>query len=186
MAIFDIVILAVLALAAVMGFFKGFVKPLFRLLEVIVTFGLGLLAALAMIWLNLASIEEPTIVDIGILAGAFLVMFIIAMVICDYLFNKFKYGKHKFKNVVADKIWGVVISILLAATVIYLLMSCMTVLEATEYGFYNLPFLVESKVGMFMYEYNPFSFISAILKEQGVAKIIVQVIHGIIPNIPPM
>lgn len=180
--IFDIVILAVLALGAVIGFFKGIVKPLFRLIEVIVTFGLGILASLCMVWFGLAKLEFQNVTNVLILVGAFLVMFIISMVIGDYLFNKFKYKKHKFKNVMADRLIGMVIGIVFSAAILWMLCAVMTVLEGSEYEFNNITVLAESKIACFFYDYNPFGFLRNVFANSGLNEILVDVINGIIPN----
>ncbi|MBQ9710314.1 MAG: CvpA family protein [Clostridia bacterium] len=182
MEIFDIVILAVLGLGAVIGFLKGIVKPLFRLIEIIVTFGLGVLAVVCVCEFGLASPESKEITNLAIIAGSFLVMFIISMIIGDYLFNKFKYKKHKFKNVMIDRTIGLVIGLVVSAAIVWMIFALMTALEGSEYEFNNIALLAKSKVACFFYDYNPFGFLESVFVNAGLNEILVDVINGLIPN----
>ena len=185
MEIFDIVILAVLGLGALIGFLKGVVKPLFRLIEIIVTFGLGVLAVVCVCEFGLASLESKETTNLAIIAGSFLVMFIISMIIGDYLFNKFKYKKHKFKNVMIDRTIGLVIGLVVSAAIVWMIFALMTALEGSEYEFNNIALLAKSKAACFFYDYNPFGFLESVFVKAGLNEILVDVINGLIPNHNP-
>ena len=103
MSIFDIIVLAILALAAVLGFVKGIMKTIFRFLELIASIVMGALGAGAMILFKLADMDAITAMfnsgdyfnfdaylETGVLymVAAFIVLFVVSFIVGDHLINR--------------------------------------------------------------------------------------------------
>ncbi|MBP5308371.1 MAG: CvpA family protein [Clostridia bacterium] len=194
MSICDIVILAVLALAAVIGFFKGILKTVLRFAELILCLGLGALAGMAMIWLKFADMEMITeMVSSGDFSNAmesgalyvviaFAVMFVVSFIVCDYFTNRIIYSR-KTKKVIADRIIGLFVNLILWIAILLAAFAVISSLEGTEYDFYTELSAGGSFVSKIFLDYNPLNKpLGGLMRESGVTKIIITILNMVWPN----
>ena len=192
-AVYDIIVLAVLAVGAVLGFFKGIIKTLLRFAQIIVVLALSALAGMATVWFGLVDLEAiknlgsaqgmDAIMQSGVIyfIVAFFVMFIVSVILTDYLYNKFKYAKHKPAQVAVDKIIGTLIGLIISSCLIFLVFGVFYALEGTEFDIYAHVHM--GAVATFFYDYNPFA---GIIKDSTMVKIIITILNSIIPGYPIM
>ena len=194
MSICDIVILAVLALAAVIGFFKGILKTVLRFVELILCLGIGALAGMAIIWLKLADMEMITdmvnsgdfsnAMESGVLyvAIAFVVMFIVSFIVGDYFLNRIVYSR-KTKKIIADRILGLFINLILWVAILFVAFAAMSSLEGTEYDVYTILSKDSTFVTKLFLDYNPLNkLLGDLFRDNGITKIIITVINMFWPN----
>jgi len=194
MSICDIIVLAILALAAVVGFFKGVEKSLARLVEVILTLAVSALAAMCVIWFGLADLEAvgPAIEEMNIDALlnsgiifvpiAFIVMFIVSVIIGDYLYNKFIYRKRTFKSAMTNRLLGALCYFVLWLVIVYLVFAVLHCLEGTEYDLYA-QLVDKSLIVPYLYDYNPFAkLIKGLFDANGLTKVLIGIINMLWPN----
>lgn len=187
MSIWDIVVLAILALAALLGFFKGLYKALLRLVEVILAVGLSVLAAMCMVWFGLADLDAimagGDLMESGALfmAGAFLVMFILSVIVLDYVLNRIIYGKRSFKNRMIDRCLGLVVNTLLWVAILWAVFAMLGVLEGTEYDLY-VSMMTDSVIMPFFVDFNPFKGLFMELGDNGFRKTLVEILNMVWPN----
>ncbi len=188
MSIFDIVVLAIIAVAAVLGFFKGVVKSLLRFVEVTVVFALSGLAAMAMVWLKLTDLDALSngvdgIMESGIIwfIIAFFATYVIAIIFGDYFLNRIVYSR-KVKSIWIDRICGMVIYALLSVVMLWVFFAVCYSLEGYTYDIYN-SVVFGSPVVTFFYDYNPLrELLSKIIVDNGVTKILLTIIDQVWPN----
>lgn len=186
MAILDIVVIAVIGAAAVIGFFKGVLKSVLRFLEIIVTLGLSALAAMVTVWLGLVDLENAMTDFMG--SGAlyaviaFVAMFVISVIVCDYIVNKLVYRKRSFKKALANRIWGMVLNTLLWTVIVFLVCAVLCALEGTEYDYY-VAITNGSVLAPMLFDSNPLApMINNLMVESGGTKILVGILNAIWPN----
>ena len=173
MSVFDIIVIAIIAIAAVVGLFTGVLRAILRFAEVIVTLGVSAAAAMSLVWLGIVNLEEvqdfSNFMESGLLYMiiAFVVMFIVSVVVCDYFVNKIAY-KRKLGITVADKILGMILNAVLWSVIVMALFGIIALLEGTEYDPYvamasgaNLMFEITdgqegSLIIPYLFDNNPF------------------------------
>lgn len=188
MSVFDIIVLAVLAVGAVLGFFKGIVKTLLRLAQIIVVLGLSALAAMCTVWFGLVSMDAisnlgsggfGSIIESGVIffLVAFLVMAIVSAIATDFIINKIIYGKMTFKQAVWDRIIGCLIGIIASSVVVFFVFGVFVALEGTEFDLYVQ--VCNGPIASFFYKCNPFA---GILKDSSVTKVIITILNAFWSN----
>ncbi len=186
LSIVDIIVIAILAAAFVIGFFKGILKSLLRFAEVIVTLGLAFLAGMCTVWFGLVNLEaiQQDFMGSGALffIVAFFVVFILSVVVCDFAINKIIYGKRKFKSVMTDRLLGAFINLIVWVFIMFVIFGIVSALEGTEYDFY-MALTDGSVVTQFLIDYNPLrGLLTDLFVENGIVKIIVEIFNMVWPN----
>ena len=148
----DIIIIAVLALAAVLGLFKGVLKAVLRFVEGILTFGLS--AGVAFLVLTILG-GEPNTTNIVIAIAAFLVMFIVSIIFLDYFLNRIVYSR-KSKTILKDRIAGLIINLLLWTAILFVVYAIINTLQGTEYDHFYLAVTDKTILTKFFVNWNPF------------------------------
>lgn len=190
-ALYDIIVLAVIAVGAVLGFFKGILKTLLRFAQIIVVLALSGLAGMATVLFGLVDLEA--ISNLGSASGmdaimqsgviyfivAFIVMLIISIVLTDYIYNKIIYGKLKFKQVMVDKLVGTLLGALVSTALVFFVFAVFVALEGTEFDIYAQ--VHQGAVATFFYDCNPFA---GLIKDSTIVKIIITILNSLIPGYP--
>jgi len=175
--LFDFIVLGVLALAVVIGLFKGIMRPLLRFAQIVLVFGLSIGAAV------LAGVVLPTeegdAMGSILVVAVFFVMFIVSIVVTDFIWNKIVFGKHKFKNVVWDKVLGILISLIFAVVIIWFTFALFGTLAGSEYDLYASIIGGEGSFGVaaFFYNWNALGFLTDVLANAGVGNAIINVLN---------
>ncbi|MBO7377896.1 MAG: CvpA family protein [Clostridia bacterium] len=196
MSIFDIIVLAILALAAVHGFIKGIMKTIFRFLELIASIVIGALGAGAMILFKLADMDAITAMfnsgdyfnfnaylETGVLfmVGAFIALFIASFIVGDHLINKYVY-RRKFKKAIIDRFVGMFVNLLIWTALMFVIFAVISSLEGTEYDFYT-ELTQGAVITPILLDYNPIREpIVALCRDSGFTKILVTLLNMFWPN----
>lgn len=151
----DIIIIAILALAGVYGFFKGVLKAILRFVEGLITFALGIGAALLV--LNIFQENEYAIVFAIV---AFLVMFIVSIIFLDYFLNRIVYSR-KSKSILKDRIIGLFVNLLIWTAILFLVYAVIATLQGTEYDHFYLAVTDNTVITKFFVTVNPFKTLIA-------------------------
>ena len=196
MSIFDIIVLAILALAAVLGFVKGIMKTIFRFLELIASIVMGALGAGAMILFKLADMDAITAMfnsgdyfnfdaylETGVLymVAAFIVLFVVSFIVGDHLINRYVY-RRKFKKAIVDRFVGMFINLIFWTAIMFVIFAVISSLEGTEYDFYT-ELTQGSVITPIFLDYNPVREpIVALCRDSGLTKILVTILNMFWPN----
>ena len=175
--LFDLIVIGVLALAVLTGLFKGLMRPLLRLAQLVLVFGLSIGAVI--LASTVLPAEEGETTNSILLVAVFFVMFIFSIIVTDFIWNKIVYGKHKFKKMVWDKVLGILFSLIFAVAIIWAMFAIFGTLAGSEYDLYALIIGGEDSLGVaqFFYNWNPLSFLTDTLVEAGIGNAIINLLN---------
>ena len=189
MSIFDIIVIALIAIAAVIGFFSGALRALLRFVEIILSIAFSALAAMCVAWFGLADLDAMqniTDLDSAMNSGAlymviaFVVMFIVSVLLMDFAINKIVYSR-KLGSILVDKLIGMVLSAILCCVFIMFIFAVLGVLEGTEFDPY-LAMTKDSVITPLLFKYNPFTNLVNNMFGENLRNVIITVLNMIWPN----
>lgn len=180
MSILDIIILAVVALAMVLGFIKGIVRTLLRFAEIIVTVGMGALAVLILVVTKVVDLEslQGGQVDFAALIipiAVFLVVAILTMILCDFLIKKYIYRKGHLKRKLVDHCIGMLVAFILTVACIYALFAFIGTFADNYVQLMDL--FDQGVIAPFIFNYNPLSPLAdKLFANSGVKRVIIAIL----------